>query len=361
MGLELNTKKSYVNFSTFDFLGISKKLINKNNNLRINDLDNPISGEKLEESLGKIFNQPVSFIPEESIHETVMPEMVSHNDLLIIDSSVNTKIKIASDSLQKDGISSIYINHNRIGELEELINGNKDKYNKIWYIAQSIYTLSGDNIPVLPVLKLIEKYDQFYLYTDDSDGLSWTGERGMGFMSQNFPGLKKTVIVASLTKGFGAEDGAVVSSGDGLNYSIIPPQNTVKNNLYRNIANSIDIHLSEELKILQLQLQEKIQYFNNLSALHSLPVKSNSFLPTKFILIGSSEVCHEICAILLDQGIYVGSGFYPHLPKDECGIIVNITVNHSKREIKDLITSINEAYQCAVKKTLPTLGCKWIR
>src|SRR4029078_3045351 len=110
----------------------------------------------------------------------------------------------------------------------------------------------------------------FYLYMDDSHGMTWTGPNGTGYvMSQLKEYPKKLFLACSTNKAFAAAGGVLVypdeeskrkvqHCGKTLIFSgpIQPPM------LGAAIA-SAKIHLSPEITTLQNKLMDKIDYFNN--------------------------------------------------------------------------------------------------
>nr|WP_245311683.1 hypothetical protein [Bradyrhizobium pachyrhizi] len=78
------------------------------------------------------------------------------------------------------------------------------------YVCDGAYSMGG-NSPVRELRQLQERYGLF-LYIDDAHGISLFGRQGEGFARSQFPQVlgDRSIIVASLTNGFGASGGMLM-------------------------------------------------------------------------------------------------------------------------------------------------------
>jgi len=104
-----------------------------------------------------------------------------------------------------DETEVVTINHNDTTALEEICKTNKE----VVYLCESIYS-TGGIAPLNTILKLQEKYGLFLL-VDEAHGLSVSGKQGKGLTFDKMDTLnERTIIIASLEKGFGAHGGGVI-------------------------------------------------------------------------------------------------------------------------------------------------------
>jgi len=88
-------------------------------------------------------------------------------------------------------------------DFEERIKTLSATHTKIWYMADGVYSMYGDFPPMKELVQLMDRYEQFYLYMDDSHGMSWAGPNGTGYvMSQLKEYPKKLFLTASTNKSF---------------------------------------------------------------------------------------------------------------------------------------------------------------
>lgn len=343
-------EKEVENFATDDFLGINRKfkLVNENNKPAINSLT---AQTYIKNSLQKIFNNNIAFWPDETlIHPEILNLIIKENDLIVLDDLVNPTLRLAVMQLHRNNI--FIIRHNNLEKLDDLAKSHTKTKSNIWYVAQSIYPVPGSKLPLKKINKLLENYNRLFCYVDESYSLSWTGKKGKGLFSGNIDHPERLVLTASLTKGFGANAGAVaVSNQPGLSPALAGQDGC--NNI-QSIMYAADLHGSEELNLLQLQLQNNINYYHSLID-GRLPCKSDRELPISFIAGGLPEICHEICSEMLKEGFYVSSAIFPHASIKQPGIKININASQTKKHIKEMTEVLKEAYHTALKKRNKTL------
>lgn len=249
------------------------------------------------------------------------------------------------------------IEHNDIEALERLCR----EHPVVAYVCDGVYSMGG-NAPIKELRRLQERYGLF-LYIDDAHGISLFGRQGEGFARSQFPQAlgDRTIIVASLAKGFGASGGMVMlgtADQEALfrRYSI-PYAFSVAPNLAAVGAalGSCKIHRSAELGERQKRLSEKIKVFDSRMATAE---RGNSF-PIRMISIGSEPKAIAIAKELIDGGFYTSVTFFPTVAQGRAGIRVCITADHEVRDIERLCESVLERMPDATAKpltaTVPTL------
>lgn len=242
---------------------------------------------------------------------------------------------VVADETQVETIA-----HNDIGALERLCR----EHPVVVYVCDGVYSMGG-NSPIKELRQLQERYGLF-LYIDDAHGISVFGRQGEGFARSQFPKVlgDRTIIVASLAKGFGASGGMVMlgtAEHEALfrRYSI-PYAFSVAPNLAAVGAalGSCEIHRSSELGERQRRLAQRIKVFDC-----RVPTaeQGNPF-PIRMIAIGSEAEAIAIARGLLDAGFYTSVTFFPTVAQGSAGIRVCITADHEAGEIERLCDCILE-------------------
>jgi 7-keto-8-aminopelargonate synthetase-like enzyme/predicted N-acyltransferase len=300
--------------------------------------------EELERLVRQIFNAHVVLTPTTTLgHQAVIPVIVNDNDLLIIDQQVHASVQYAAFNMQNKGVSVTVVRHNNLQELESLIIKHKGAYNNIWYMADGIYSMYGDYLPLPELIQLLNKYRNFHLYVDDAHGMSWTGRNGRGFVLGQTELHPKMIVGTSFAKAFGTGGGAflfqdeqaaqrVRNCGGPLIFSG-PNQIPV---LAASIA-SAKIHLSDEINRMQEDLKEKILYCHELLTRFNLPVVSNPETPIKFIGLGLARVAYNMVKRMMNSGFYCNLAVFPAVPETCTGIRFTITAHHTREDIKKLV------------------------
>ncbi|VIO69873.1 8-amino-7-oxononanoate synthase [Bradyrhizobium ivorense] len=230
--------------------------------------------------------------------------------------------------------------HNDIDALERLCR----EHPVVAYVCDGVYSMGG-NSPVKELRQLQERYGLF-LYIDDAHGISLFGCRGEGFARSQFPQVlgDRTIIAASLAKGFGASGGMLMlgtADHEALfrRYSI-PFAFSVAPNLAAVGAalGSCKIHCSEELGERQRRLAQRIEVFDRRVA----TAERGNSLPIRMIAIGSEVEAIAIARELLNAGFYTSVTFFPTVAQGRAGIRVCITADHEVRDVERLCDCILE-------------------
>lgn len=243
------------------------------------------------------------------------------------------------------------IAHNDVDALERLCR----EHPLVAYVCDGIYSMGG-NSPIKQLRHLQERYGLF-LYIDDAHGISIFGRQGEGFARSQFPQMlgDRTIIVASLAKGFGASGGMVMlgtADHEALfrRYSI-PYAFSVPPNLAAVGAalGSCKIHRSAELGDRQSRLAQRIKVFDH----HVATAQQGNLFPIRMIAIGSETKAIAIAKELLDAGFYTSVTFFPTVAQGKAGIRVCITADHEDNDIERLCDCILEAVAETTGKPYP--------
>ncbi|MBA5791568.1 aminotransferase class I/II-fold pyridoxal phosphate-dependent enzyme [Flavobacterium sp. xlx-214] len=305
-------------------------------------ISHPLYSE-LEKHLDIIFNRQPLVVTKNSTlaHIGTIPHAVSYDDMVILDHQVHWSVQNACLVLKTKDVPIRLIRHNDMKQLEDYLKKYANKYSKIWYMADGIYSMYGDTLPVSDLKHLMKKYKNLNLYLDDVHGMSWMGINGSGFVKSHWPFLdSRIVLVSTLSKTFGAS-GSVVVSGDA---SLI---NKVRNfggpltfsaqlepaSVAAAIA-SAKIHLSPEIYQLQEQLLLRIHVFQEALVKAKIPLMSTGETPVFFVATGMPTTAYVLAQKLNMERFYVSVAVFPAVPVNNAGLRITVC-NHNK--IEDII------------------------
>ncbi|MEM9895360.1 MAG: aminotransferase class I/II-fold pyridoxal phosphate-dependent enzyme [Bacteroidota bacterium] len=327
-------------------------------------VSNPLYSElhqKLEEIYG---NYPMVVSKNCTLaHLATIPTIIKSSDLIILDHLVHASVQEAAKKMLSQGVKVEMIRHNNLEMLETLILKNKDNYNRIWYMADGVYSMFGDYAPIRDMIELAEKYEQLHLYVDDAHGTSWTGKNGAGYvMSQmNHQLYRKMILTANLGKAFGACGGISIFPSEELQrkvdifggplcFSVQMEPGT----LGAAIASS-NLHLSEEIYEMQDDLKGKIAYFNQLLKKTDLPLVDENNSPIFFIGVGTMDMGNHIIKEMIKSGIYVNIGAYPAVPAKNIGVRITLNRFNSYEDLETLVDRLEYHFEEALQVTGQTI------
>ncbi len=316
--------------------------------------------EELEDLFYKIFdNNPAILAATTTLtHLAALPILVQDNDLVILDHQVHGSVQLAVQLLKARGTKVEMIKHNRMDMLEDLIKENPNKYNKIWYMADGLYSMYGDYAPLKDIQYLMEKYPTFHVYVDDAHGMSWAGKHGNGYVLSQMSLHPKMVLTTSLAKGFGTGGGVTVLSDKemmrkiltcGSSYTFSGPVQPPM--LGASIA-SAKIHLTDEIYSLQSSLAAKLDLTQSIIEKYDLPLVLPSNSPIFYLGLGLPRVGYNMVKRLLDEGFYTNIGIFPGVPVKCCGLRLAVTNGQTNEDIKNVL----DAFQYHLPKVLEEEG-----
>ncbi len=367
--IQIKGKKMF-HFGTTGYLGLEQDIRLKQAAIRAIEaygtqfplsksyISHPLYAE-LEEKIERMYGIPPIITKNSTLgHLAVIPTLIRDEDGVIMDHQVHWSVQNACQLLKLRGIPVEMIRHNQLQMLEDKIKNLSNRCNKIWYMADGVYSMYGDYAPIADLIQLTQKYSQLHLYFDDVHGMSWKGKNGTGFVFDSIKTLPENiVVVGTLSKTFGASGATVLCANEKL-------RNKIKNfggpltfsaqlepaSVGAAIA-SADIHLSPEIEILQQDLRDKIQYFNELLAKGNLPILSKNDSPVFFLGMATPISAYNFVHRLFKEGFFLNLGIYPAVPIKNTGIRITLSAHNQKEDIKALADAIEYHFPKALEET----------
>ena len=304
-----------------------------------------------EELLTQLFEAPVVTFTSVSLgHHAVIPVIVEPGDAIILDQQVHASVQDPARKMMLNGVHVEPVRHNRLDILEERIKVLNNKYQRIWFMIDGVYSMYGDFAPMSEIAALLDKYPSLYLYADDAHGMSIAGKNGAGVIYHQVPHHKKMVLATSLNKAFGAGGGVFLFPDEEFCLKV---KNCAGAYIFSGghqvpvigagIA-SAKIHLSDEIIQRQESLKEKLNYCHQLLEDYQLPILSNPEAPIFYVGVGLVNTCMHLVSYLHNDGCYVNTGMFPAVPDQSAGVRFTITAHHRKEDIEYLVERIAYHY-----------------
>jgi glycine C-acetyltransferase len=353
----LKYKNSTVkNFSSNDYLGLSKNkiILDIVNKLKIPQISQ-CSSQLISGSSSKIKNLEKNL----SLHRNVQSSLIFPNgymaNLGVLSALGDKDTIIFSDKLNHASIidgcklshSKIEIfQHNDFLNLEDLIK--KSKFKRKIIITEGIFSMDGDFSNLKEISK-IAKENECILIVDDAHGDFILGNEN----KKNYAGTPDyfnvneqiDIHISSLSKGLGCFGGYVASSELISKYLINKSRPFIFTSALPEflceLAN-ISLKVSKE-GTLQNKLYSNIDYFHKvIDEYPHYEVQKRRFSPIIPIIIGSEKKTIEISRRLLKEGFFIQAIRYPTVKKNKARLRVSISAEHKKKQIRNLIHSLNK-------------------
>ena len=307
--------------------------------------------EELESELSKMFGKPVIATASTTLgHLASLPVIVEEGDVVILDLQVHSSVQMATQLLKANKIPIHLIPHNDMEALESKIKSLQEKANRVWYLADGVYSMYGDFAPLEKLEFLLHQYKKLHLYIDDAHGMGWVGKNGVGYVRSQIAHHDKMVLATSLNKSFAASGGILIfpnkemyqkvkNCGTTLIFSgpIQPPM------LGAGIA-SAKLHQSDDLSSLQNELQQKIAFTNRCLEELELPQYQVTDSPLFFIPVGLPRIIMTIIKRMKKKGFYLNSAGFPATPMKKGGLRFMINNNLSMEQINSMLSELKKEY-----------------
>lgn len=312
---------------------------------------------ELEEKLEKIFDLPVFLANNTSQgHFSYLPLIIGKNDVIITDQFLHASVQMAVQYLKGGGVHSEMIRHNNMDELEYKIKILSESYDRVWYLADSVYSMHGDVAPMKDIEVLLNTHDKFNVYIDDAHGMSWIGENGKGYCLHHLPKHEKLYTICSLNKGFGATSAALVFPNQKVKelvhncgFPVIFSSPTMHAGVTA-ASRIADIHLSIEIYEKQVMLSERIALFNRRAKELNLPLANFLHTPIFYLGLGSMDATVLFAKHLQSKGFIMSIASAPSVPINQSGLRFIMGLHQTLADIENLVCTIAE-YMEHLEKT----------
>lgn len=313
--------------------------------------------QELEELLYQVFDAHCVITPTTTLgHIANIPVLMTSADAIIADQQVHNSVNTAVKLVRSTGTHVEVLRHNRMDLLEDRIKFLRTKYQKVWYLADGIYSMFGDTAPVDHLYQLLDMYPQFHLYIDDAHGMSIQGKNGRGSVLNNRRFHPKMVLGTSLNKAFASGGGAMVYPNKELARRVrtcgspLITSGPLQPAQLGSAVAAAKIHLTSEIYDMQEDLAEKIKFTALMLKKYHLPVIAENNAAVFFVGVHLPKVGYNMVRRMLEAGYYVNLGIFPAVPMKNTGIRFTITRLHSFSQIEQMVRTMSEELPKALKE-----------
>ena len=331
-------KKSLLNFSSNDYLGLSSQKSSRNfqSSSRLVS-GNDESFQVLEKKLAKHKSQHESLIFPTGYMANigVITTLIQKNDIILSD-----KLNHASiiDACKMSNGKTIVYKHNDLSDLESKL---RKKNGRKFIITEGVFSMDGDFADLKNIAKIAESNNAI-LILDDAHGDFVFGSDGKGTPNHFGVSKKIDVYVSSLSKGLGSFGGYIAGQKNIIELTV----NKAKSFIYTSAlpAPIVDITIQRfesDREKNRKKLLKNIKTFHD--GLHEigLDIKSKSHIIP--IIVGKEKDAVSFSNYLFKNGIFAQAIRYPTVPKDQARIRMSLTAKLEKKQILSCLTILEKS------------------
>ncbi|MBO7084023.1 MAG: aminotransferase class I/II-fold pyridoxal phosphate-dependent enzyme [Bacteroidales bacterium] len=296
--------------------------------------------EKLARLVGK--DEAVCFSTGFQVNLGVVSALCGRNDYLLLDRLDHASI--IEGSRLSFGKPLKYA-HNDMKNLELRLQQCDPESIKL-IVADGIFSMEGDIVPLPEMVALAEKYNADIMI-DDAHSLGVLGHQGRGTADHFGLTDKVDLIMGTFSKSFGSLGGFIASDFDTINYlkhnarslifsASMPPSNVAS------VSKAIDIMLNEP---------ERIQHLWDVSNYARKQFQDRGFdtghseTPIIPLFVRNSEKAFWLCTRLLEDGIFVTPVIAPAVPENDVLIRFALMATHTFGQVDEAVEKITKAFK----------------
>jgi 7-keto-8-aminopelargonate synthetase-like enzyme len=313
-------------------------------------LSAPLYG-RLEESLERVFEASVLVTPSTSLgHLAALPTLIERDHAVLLDHQVHHSVQMACEVARGSGATIDLLPHGDLDLLEERVHELAASHEKVWYLADGVYSMFGDIAPMGELVEILERHPSLHLYVDDAHGMSWAGPRGCGMVLSQVALHPRMVLATSLNKSFAASGGCLVFPDPDLRRRVLTVggpmifSGPVQPPMLGAALASAEIHLSGEIEVRQKELLRRIQLCTRLLQERGLPLVSDQETPIRFIGMGLPRAARTMAQRLMEEGCFTNLAHFPAVPMRQAGVRFTLTLHHRDEDIEALADALDRHF-----------------
>ncbi len=293
---------------------------------------------ELEKKLAKVFNaeEAILFNSGFQANTSILPALADRNSLILADKKIHNSL-IQGAVLSRATFKRF--EHNNYDHLEELLkSAGSDRYNRIWIVSETVFSMDGDRNDIDRLIEISENYNAL-LYSDDAHAVGVLGEKGLGL---NYGKGGIDISLGTFGKAFGSFGAYALCSKEMKDYLINFAGGFIySTSLPPNVIGAIDAALD----LIPEMDQERTQLMNNVEYVRTeiqklgfdTAASDSQIIP---VIIGDDQETVELSNQLKEKGLWVSSIRPPTVEKDASRLRITLSVKHTKEHLDKLLKEL---------------------
>lgn len=341
----INGNKQYLNLSSNDYLGVSstdlqEKFINECSLFSSFVMSNPSSRlmtgnsphyQRLENEVATLYNKEAALVFNCGfmLNSGVLPAITTSEDYIIADKLVHASI---IDGIRLCDCSFTRFRHNDMAHLRKILASSNIK-GQIYVVAESIYSMDGDEVALAELLELKEEFG-FKLYLDEAHAFGVVGERGLGVAEKL--GVIDNIDYLIVTLGKAAASSGAFVVCDKLSREVII--NRARTMIFTTALPPITLMWSSFVIKEMVQMNERREHLQRLNMLmseviESVTGKSLSSSHIQPIIVGGNSETLALASRLKESGYWVTAVRYPTVAKGSARLRISLNASMCEEDI----------------------------
>ncbi|MEM8794688.1 MAG: aminotransferase class I/II-fold pyridoxal phosphate-dependent enzyme [Pseudomonadota bacterium] len=351
--------KEYINFSSYDYLGLNghpavqKAARDAVDRYGISaGASRVVGGERpihrdLERKIAEVYGveDAVVFVSGHATNVSTIGQLLQPEDTIIHDAFIHNSIVTGA---RLSGASRQSFPHNDFEALEGLLRRRSSKKGKVLVAVEGVYSMDGDCPDLTRLVELKRRYG-FWLMVDEAHALGILGKTGRGLHEHwNIDANEVDIWMGTCSKTLAGCGGYIAGSRDlteylkfsasGFVFSVgMPPP------VAASISAAIDMMLAEPERV--ERVQEAGRCLLKLARQEGLETGTSDGHAVVPVMIGDSIKATTIAARLLGEGVNVLPIIYPAVPERSSRLRFFVTSDHTEEQLKQAVTAVSKVWE----------------
>lgn len=348
----LKTSYPLLDFSSNDYLGFSTKglLAAQINTLQPSSVTgstgsrlisgNSVLYEELEKEVAAFHHAPAALLYNSGYDANLglLSCVPQKGDLILSDELIHASL---IDGIRLSHATNYKFRHNDLQALQDLILRHREKFETIYVVVESVYSMDGDSAPLVELASLCETHG-LHLIVDEAHAIGVFGSNGRGLCEALNIEQACFARVYTYGKAMGCHGAAVVGSEALREYLV----NFSRSFIYTTaLPEHSLLAIKAAYQLLETRnemtkLKENIKYFNQLAETTGGFIESNSAIHCQLIP-GNDKVqaLEEECAA---QGLFVKAIKSPTVKEGQERVRICLHAFNTKEEIERLVKLVGK-------------------
>lgn len=176
------------------------------------------SSHALEQLICQEYRKPACLLFNSGYHANIgiLPALAGKNDLILSDKLNHASIH---DSLRLSRADFKRFRHTDYDHLTVLLQKYRSKYERVFIVTESVFSMDGDEANLSKLVELKNKYDCL-LYVDEAHAVGVFGHKGLGKVEEMAVIDQVDLIVGTFGKAFASVGAYVVCSKEIVDYLV---------------------------------------------------------------------------------------------------------------------------------------------
>jgi 8-amino-7-oxononanoate synthase len=299
--------------------------------------------EELDEKLAQYLGHESAIVFSTGMQSNLgaLSALCGPKDLMLFDSENHASI---IDASRLSLGTTFKYKHNDMSSLEELLESNVSRFNRVIIVADGVFSMTGDVMKLPEVVALAKKYGA-YVYVDDAHGLGVMGPEGRGTMHHFDLAKEVDFNMGTFSKSFASIGGVISGTKEAIDYvrhtarsfmfsASMPPSAVAT------VSACIDV-VTTDKSVLE-NLWSNVEFMRN--GFKELGFYTyGSQTPIIPIFIGDDFKALKMTKFLEANGVFCTPVLPPAVPKGEALIRTSYMASHNKADLSRALEVFAEA------------------